>query len=377
MNYKRLYKVFLSVLLLCSLSLSTIYIEGSQSNEKTTGEKLQDVQNQIEDAENQIDEYNEQKDALTNDLADLNSNLQSLANDINSLESQITNTQTEIQNISAELDTAIARSKKQQEDMKSRIQFMYENGTTSLLTTLLESTSFADFLKKAEYISYIASYDNQKLKEYQQTQESIAQAKANLETEEDTLHSLKSDMKDKQNSVNNLISNTQSQIATTNKNLEELEQKLKEMEAYEKQLEEQKAREDYEKWLAIQNSVVEDFTVIDYTPQEGEAYLLAAIIQCESGGEPYVGKIAVGNVVMNRVKSTHFPNTITGVIYQNKQFSPVASGRLAYRLEAGVNDECIRAANEVLAGKHVTNALFFRTNNGSINGSVIGNHVFY
>ena len=377
MNYKRIYKVFLSVLLLCSLSLSTIYIDGSQNTESTTDQKLQDVQNQIEDAENQIDEYKDKKDSLTNDLADLNSNLQSLANDMNSLESQITDKQEEIQNISAELETATALAQKQQEDMMSRIQFMYENGTTSLLTTLLESNSFAEFLKKAEYISYITSYDNQKLKEYQQTQANIAQAKTDLETEEGKLHSLKTEMKEKQASVNSLITSTQSQIASTDKDLEDLEQKLKEMEAYEKQLEEQKAREDYEKWLAIQNSAAEDFTTIDYTLQEGEAYLLAAIIQCEAEGEPYVGKIAVGNVVMNRVKSTHFPNTITGVIYQNKQFSPVASGRLAYRLEAGVNNECIQAANEVLAGKHVIDALFFRMNNGTIDGTIIGNHVFY
>ena len=377
MNYKQLHKVFLSALLLCSLFLSTVYIEGSQNNDRTTDEKLEDVKNQIEDAENQLDEFNNQKDALTNDLENLNNNLQSLANDMNSLESQIENKQEDIQNISADLDTATALAKKQQEDMKTRIQFMYENGTTSLLTTLLESNSFADFLKKAEYISYITSYGNAKLKEYQQTQKRIAQAKSDLEAEEDTLHSLKSEMKEKQNSVNNLITNTQSQIASTDKNLEEIEKKLKEMEAYEKQLEEQKAREDYEKCMAIQNSGAEDFTTIDYTLQEGEAYLLAAIIQCEAEGEPYVGKIAVGNVVMNRVKSTHFPNTITGVIYQNKQFSPVASGRLAYRLEAGVNNECIQAANEVLAGKHVSNALFFRMNNGTINGTIIGSHVFY
>ncbi len=377
MNYTRLYKVLLSALLLCSLSLSTIYIDGAQNSESTTDQKLEDVKNQIEDAENKLDEYNNQKDSLESDLADLNTNLQSLANDMNSLETQITSKQEEIQNLSAELDTATALAQKQQEDMMTRIQFMYENGTTSLLTTLLESNSFAEFLKKAEYISYITSYDNAKLKEYQQTQESIAQAKTALETEEGTLHSLKSEMKEKQDSVNNLIKDTQSQIASTDKNLEDLKKKLEEMEAYEKQLEEQKAKEDYEKWLAIQNSNTEDFTTIDYTLQEGEAYLLAAIIQCESESEPYVGKIAVGNVVMNRVKSSHFPNTITGVIYQKKQFSPVASGRLAYRLEAGVNNECIRAANEVLAGKHVIDALFFRTNNGTINGTIIGSHVFY
>ena len=65
MNYKRLYKVLLSALLLCSLFLSTAYIEGSQNNERTTDEKLEDVKNQIEDAENQLDEFNNQKNKAT------------------------------------------------------------------------------------------------------------------------------------------------------------------------------------------------------------------------------------------------------------------------------------------------------------------------
>lgn len=374
---KHMKKVFLSILLLCTLSLSTIYVDASQNTESTTDEKLEDVQNQIDDAEDKIDEYNGQKDSLEDDLKDLNKNLQSLASDMNELDAKISDKQREIETISAELDAATKLAETQQEAMVSRIQFMYEQGNTSLLVTLLESNSFSDFLRRAEYISYITSYDKEKLEEYQQTQASISEKKQALETEESSLLALKDEMKQKQDSVNKLISNTQSQISSADKKLEDLEDKLKEWEELEKELEEQKAQEDLEKWEDIQNGMDEDFSNIDYDLQEGEAYLLAAIIQCEAEGEPYEGKIAVGNVVMNRVKSTHFPNTITGVIYQNKQFSPVASGRLAYRLEAGVNDECIKAATEVLNGKHITDALFFRMNNGTINGTIIGNHVFY
>jgi len=377
MNNRHIKKVFLSALLLFTLSLTTIYVDASQNNGNSTDEELENVQGQIEDAEDKIDEYNNQKDALQNDINDLNANLQSLANDINSIESQIADKQADIQQLSTELDVATKLAKAQQEAMMTRIQFMYEQGNTSLLVTLLESNSFSDFLKRAEYISYITSYDKAKLEEYEQMQARISEKKLALETEETTLLSLKEEMQQKQNSVNQLISNKQSQIASANENLENLEQQLKEWDAYEKQLEEQKAKEDLEKWQSIQNCIEEDFSHIDYELQDGEAYLLAAIIQCEAESEPYDGKIAVGNVIMNRVKSSHFPNTITGVIYQNKQFSPVASGRLAYRLEAGVNDDCIRAATEVLNGKHIINALFFRMDNGTIDGTIIGNHVFY
>lgn len=377
MYFTRIKKVFLSVLLLCSLFLTSIYVDGSQNNKTSTDQKLEDVQNQIEDAENKLDEYNNQKESLQNNLKDLNTNLQSLANDINTLDGKITNKQKEIKTISKELDDATKLAEAQQKAMVSRIQFMYEQGNISLLEILLQSKSFSDLLNRAEYVSFITSYDKKKLEEYKQLQVSISEKKQTLQSEESSLLALKDDMKQKKSSVNKLISNTESQIASTNKNLADLENQLKEWEAYEKQLEEQKAKEDLERWQALQNSLKEDFTVIDYEVQEGEAYLLAAIIQCEAEIEPYVGKIAVGNVVMNRVKSSHFANTITGVIYQPGQFSPAASGRLAYRLQAGVNEECIRAATEVLNGKHVIDALFFRTDIGTIKGTIIGTHVFY
>ena len=377
MYVTRIKKVFLSVILLCSLLLSTIYVNGSQSGKPTTSEQLENVQDQIEDAENKREEYNDQKESLENSLKELNTNLQSLASDMNTLETKISDKQKEIQVITEELELATTLATEQQQAMVFRIQFMYEQGTLSLLTMLLESNSFADFLNRAEYVSFITSYDKQKLEEYKQLQTSISEAKQTLQDEEATLLALKDDVKEKQSSVNQLIHKTQSDISTAEKDLAALDNQLKEWEKLEKELEEKKAKEDYEKWLALQNQSKEDFTVIDYDANQEEIYLLAAIIQCESESEPYIGKIAVGNVVMNRVKSTRFPNTITGVVYQKGQFSPAASGRLAYRLNAGVNDECMRAALEVLDGRHVVDALFFRMNKGTIDGTIIGNHVFY
>ena len=105
--------------------------------------------------------------------------------------------------------------------------------------------------------------------------------------------------------------------------------------------------------------------------------LLAALIQCEADGESYEGKLAVGSVVLNRVSSSHFPNTIAGVIYQGGQFSPVASGRFASVLAGGANSTCTQAAQEVLGGTITLSCLYFRRNDGSIPGTVIGNHVFY
>ena len=143
------------------------------------------------------------------------------------------------------------------------------------------------------------------------------------------------------------------------------------------QLEIKKAKEDAARLAAIQAQEQEDTSTVVYTPADSDAYLLGAIIECEAGGESYEGKLAVGSVILNRVKSSYFPNTISGVIYEGGQFSPVASGRLAYRLETGVSQSCLQAAQEVLNGNITLSSLYFRRNNGIIQGTVIGNHVFY
>ena len=111
---------------------------------------------------------------------------------------------------------------------------------------------------------------------------------------------------------------------------------------------------------------------------EEELKLLANIIYCEAGSESYVGKVAVGNVIMNRVKSASQPNTITEVVYAKGQFSPVRNGSLQRALSSDKADAaCYQAAIEALAGAQpVGGKLFFRRNNGR-SGQVIGHHVFY
>ena len=109
-----------------------------------------------------------------------------------------------------------------------------------------------------------------------------------------------------------------------------------------------------------------------------ELKLLANIIYCEAGSESYVGKVAVGNVIMNRVKSASQPNTITEVVYAKGQFSPARNGSLQRALSSDKADAtCYQAAIEALAGAQpVGEKLFFRRNNGR-SGQVIGHHVFY
>lgn len=109
-----------------------------------------------------------------------------------------------------------------------------------------------------------------------------------------------------------------------------------------------------------------------------ELDILAALIQCEAGGEPYEGQVAVGAVVMNRVRSGGYPDTITDVIYASGQFAPASKGRMeSLILNGNIKQSCVQAAQEAIAGRcNVGEALHFRRA-GNKEGLIIGNHVFY
>ena len=106
--------------------------------------------------------------------------------------------------------------------------------------------------------------------------------------------------------------------------------------------------------------------------------LLAALIQCEAGNECYEGQLAVGAVVMNRVRSGRYAGSIYGVIYQAGQFPPAGRGSVASIAANGPKSSCIQAAQEAINGADNTGGAtcFSRASRGHA-GVVIGNHVFY
>lgn len=116
----------------------------------------------------------------------------------------------------------------------------------------------------------------------------------------------------------------------------------------------------------------------EYTTDADTTLLLAALIHCEARGESYEGQLAVGAVVMNRVRSKAYPDTIHGVIYASGQFTPAMNGKVDKVYESGkINESCIKAAKEALSGvSNIGDLTHFRRNDGR-DGIVIGNHVFH
>lgn len=116
-----------------------------------------------------------------------------------------------------------------------------------------------------------------------------------------------------------------------------------------------------------------------YGANTDEVYLLACLVQAEAGSEPYEGKLAVANVVINRVHAG-YGSCISDVIYARGQFSPVSNGSLNRILASGPNGDCVQAANEALAGNNnVPNYRNFHagTRCSSSDYAIIGTQVFY
>ena len=121
-------------------------------------------------------------------------------------------------------------------------------------------------------------------------------------------------------------------------------------------------------WFQKKNSLKADGVVGSAAAAtESEAYLLARLVHGEARGESYTGKVAVAAVVLNRVRSAAFPNTISGVIFQSGAFDCVADGQLWLTPD----QDSIRAASDALAGWDPTSGCVYYYNPATATSSWI------
>ena len=378
---------------------------------KDTGSSVEELERQREEQQSQLDSLKEYQINLSDELTELNNGLQEISNELADTQDEIAAKNVEIEAAESRIAELTTRSESQYEAMKKRVQYMYENGNQSYLELLLGSSSFSDFLNRMEYAKSIYDYDRQELSDYQDTLAELKQQKEDLETAKEELLAAEQTKQEQKSKADSLVAAQQEKISAAKSDVADAETEIADTDAeiarqkaYEEELEAQKAKEDAARQEEIRRqeeelinsqqpdasdnnanpdgtSTGDNITGSDTsgggTVNASDVAMLAALIQCEAGGESYEGKLAVGSVVMNRVDSSYFPDTVGGVIYQSGQFSPVASGRFAVVLSSGADASCVQAATEVLAGTRTLNCLYFRRNNGLINGTVIGNHVFY
>lgn len=334
---------------------------------------------------------------LRDDLNDLNSQLSSLSADLDSTSAQIETLSAEVEKAKLDLAAAQLNESAQYDAMKDRIKFMYEGGNLSLLQILFSSENMADFLNKAEYVTTISTYDREMLDELSKVRVSVEEKQKELETKQAELSVMHDELTSKREALNSKITSTSSRL-----------------EDYSAQLERARAAEEALK-IAQNNAVSGSVTPANNNGQVSaqpgtdknnstasqpntnqpsapsgttdtgstnasvsETALFAAILECEAGG--YDPMLAVATVIMNRVASPSYPNTISGVVYQSGQFSPTWNGSLEKVLARGPSSTAYSVAQAALGGaRHssVLNCYQFRSASTGVAGINIGGNVFF
>ena len=164
--------------------------------------------------------------------------------------------------------------------------------------------------------------------------------------------------------VGNTIARTvQEQKAVIEETAQEIERVEEERR---RQAEEEAARKAEEERRHAAAEAVRASSVISFSDQDYE--VLKRIVEAEAGGCDMQGRILVANVILNRVRDAEFPSTITDVVYQRSQFSPVSDGRLN---SCSVSEKTVEAVNRALSGEDYSQgALFFMNRIRSRSGNV-------
>lgn len=370
------------VLFACSVP-SFSYAVTTQDRLNEALKDKDEIKDRLDSKNDHIDDLKDTEAGLQADLKDLNAQMTAVSSKLEELEGQIADKEEAIRITGEEIEEAKKTEAWQYDCMVKRIQYMYESGETDYLELLFSAQNFSDFLNYSDYFSAIADYDENMMAEYEATRQRIEEEEAKLLQEKADLDDLYLAAETEKSKVSGLISQTNSNIQKYGDKIATAEEEARAYEAELKKKEEDiatlKKIIEQEKALSAAAAKATWRDISEVTFADGDKKLLANIIYCEAGAEPYAGKLAVGAVVINRVLSSKYPDTVVGVIYQKSQFSPVASGR--YELALAVdkaNADCYKAAEEAMSGvTNVGSCLYFRTPIDGLTGIAIGGHIFY
>ena len=377
-----------------------------KQEEKKTKEAISNLEKQTEETKQAIAMLQGQREAVASSVSDLQGQSYTLQNRINGYSEQLDVLTGEIESTEdamSETSSAIIRLNSELEDirqqrqdrydlLKNRLRTIYEKGgTRGMLQLILESVSFKEMLTRTEYLAAIIDYDQQKMAECTELEKELQRKLADVEAKETELQSYQeildgkySDLEDLSNEVKQMLASTNMTLSSESEKLEDYDDQLTELDNKMKALEAQTAAAQAElaKQIADRLAMQREDTSGSYAASASELEWLAATIQAEADGESYTGKLAVGSVIMNRVKSSAFPNSVIEVITQNMQFASYRSGKVELIISKGPNSTCIKAAQEVLDGARVGDYLFFMTKYyadyyGISEYTMIGNHAFF
>jgi len=218
---KRFYKMaVLCLALLLGITLP-IHAAASSSDQKAASTSLKEaekekeaLEEELEAARQAVSDLKESKGNVEEKLAALNTRLMNISERITTLEGQLEEKNQDISETQDELEAAKQVQNQQYEDMKLRIQFMYENSQTTYMQLLLEAKDITSLLNSVEYISEIQRYDRQKLQEYTEMVEYIAGVEEQLKQDYEELQDMKASVEEEKASVAALMKQKETELAS-------------------------------------------------------------------------------------------------------------------------------------------------------------------
>ena len=187
---------------------------------------------------------------LQSQLEGINQDLVTLSNKIAETEAEIEESNNEVYRLEASLQISRNNEEKQYETMKTRIKYMYENGSETMITMLFTADSMGDFLNKAEFIQNITDYDKEML-------ENMMEIRQGIETQEEDLKSQQQELTDLQSQLNTEQQNLQAKAAATSTDLATVNAQLqaaREAQAKQEEEAQKKAQEEAAKQASASNS---------------------------------------------------------------------------------------------------------------------------
>lgn len=230
MNKMKYIRRILSVMLVSVLTGTMVFSVYGESLSQAKDKKAK-LEQSLTQAEALIDELSSSQDAAEDKITELNKQLSDISNQITTLQNQLADKNQQILVSQDAVNAARETVNAQYAEMKKRIQFMYENGQTTVLEMMLTSGSLADFVNMAEYFSKVTAYDRDKLTEYESSVAELSNAEETLQKEYEELQAMKEEVEQDQEAVASMLSRKESELASISGNLDEAEQLAQSYEA--------------------------------------------------------------------------------------------------------------------------------------------------
>lgn len=393
------FKFIITVLMACVITFSSYSgnVTAEPSSSKSAEERKKEAEaskaaeeKKKQETEREKAETERQKQETQEHLSEVNQRAIDLNVEAVTVQEKFENKRQEVSDTADELKVAQDQVKKQYESMKKRFKLIYEKGTTGYVEIILESRSIAEMINRTQYVSAALESDKALLESFKEKVENINNLKTKLEQDEEDLKNLSIEAKNKLQQAKNSIEEAKETIKQQEETIRKQEESIKNSAQRIKELEKEIIIADKEIGTTggkqgaqtTQTQVTKGDSV---SVEASDRDMIAAMVWCEVGMEGMEEKKGVASVIVNRLKSPKYPNTVQAVLYQNRQFQPTwsktsdgSTTKFLLALASGAPADCYSAADWALAGNsNVGDAIGFKLASTGIEGIVIGKVVFF